>query len=231
MLLIVASLLAAALDVLAIAFGWHHARIVTKPLPAVLLAAAAWQSGSRPNRLLAIGLVLAGLGDELLLGAGHTAFVAGMAAFAGMQALYIAAFEALPRPRPGGWRTNAPWLIAAAIYGGMAFDIVKRVLPTSGSLAWPVSIYALLLNAMAMQAFSLLQTLPIEYGMPIAAGGALFVASDSILALSTFGKLPGILHANANVLIATTYFAAQLLIAYGMIGVSRCTADELVTAS
>jgi uncharacterized membrane protein YhhN len=49
----------------------------------------------------------------------------------------------------------------------------------------------------------------------VAAGGAAFMVSDSILALRTFGgaSVPG-----ADALVMATYTAAQALIAEGMVG-------------
>ncbi len=180
-----------------------------KPLPALILALLAWRSGGSA-RILAAGLAFAALGDALLLGRGDGAFLAGMLAFAAMHVCYITAFARLAGRRP----VAAPGAIVA--YAAALIAALVLLLPHAGTFAAPLVAYSLLLVAMASAALRL--------GPMTALGGALFLASDTLLAFAKF--MPGFALAPwlAQALVLVTYYAAQVLIATGSLR-ARATAS------
>jgi uncharacterized membrane protein YhhN len=204
----------AATDVALAAKGSRKARRFTKPLLmpllAVQLAMAKEADDTRP--LVLAGLAMSWVGDVALLAEGEGPFAAGLAAFLAAHCCYLAAFS---KRRRGGVR-RARW--AAAAYGLAWCGLNVVLLPRTGRLRVPVVVYGTALAAMAVAA--------LDTGVPtVAAGGAAFLVSDSILALSTFGgaSVPG-----ADPLVMLTYTAAQALIAGGMVKVAPASrADRL----
>lgn len=178
-------------DALLAATGRDRARRVTKPLLMPVLAATADRSS---RRALALGWV----GDVALLGHGSRAFTAGLGSFLLSHGAWVAAV----RERPGGGalrqRPAAALPYAAAWAGLNAY-----LWPRTGRDRLPVLAYSGALAAMALTALD-------SGSARTAAGGALFMASDSLLALERFGgvHLPG--HEG---IVMTTYTAAQALLA------------------
>jgi uncharacterized membrane protein YhhN len=181
----------AAADTLLAATGHGRSRWLTKPLLMPVLMAGR----DRPaQRALALGAA----GDVALLGSGETAFTAGLVSFLAGHLAWIAAL----RQRPGrGYLRARPALAVphVAAFGAMNAYLWKR----TGPNRIPVLVYSAALLAMALTA--------LDSGSPrTAAGGALFLTSDTLLALEKFGglKLPG--HEG---LVMATYTTAQALLA------------------
>jgi uncharacterized membrane protein YhhN len=192
----------AATDVAFAATGNRRARRLTKPLLMPLLAidvlGAGDVEGTKP--LVLAGLGMSWLGDVALMAQGEGAFAAGLSGFLAAHGCYLVA---LSRRRRGGVRKR-PWIAAAY---GLAWLGLNAVLwPRTGKLRIPVIVYGTALAAMAVAALDTDQP-------AVAAGGAAFMVSDTILALRTFGgaTVPG-----ADALLMITYTAAQALIAKGM---------------
>jgi uncharacterized membrane protein YhhN len=192
----------AATDAALAAKGSRRVRRFTKPLLMPLLAAhvAGADHADDAKPLVLAGLGMSWVGDVALLAEGEGAFAAGLVAFLAAHCFYLAAFAR----RRGGGVSRARW--AAAGYG-LAWCGLNAVLwPKTGRLRGPVVVYGTALATMGLAA--------LDTGVPaVAAGGASFMMSDSILALKTFGgaKVPG-----AEPLVMLTYTAAQALIATGM---------------
>jgi uncharacterized membrane protein YhhN len=188
--------LTAAADIALAGMGKRRLRLLTKPLLMPLLAATEAR-GADP--LIVAGLCLSWLGDVALLAEGEGPFTAGLVSFLAAHLSYVAA---LTKNRAGGIR-KSPGL---AIFYVLAWSGLNLLLwPRSGRLQRPVLIYGTALVAMALAA--------LDTGDPKAtAGGAAFLASDSMLALDAFGvaRLPA-----TNALVMLTYTAAQPLIAQG----------------
>jgi uncharacterized membrane protein YhhN len=169
-------------------------------LTAFLLAAA----GGRKNdvRLPAAGMVLSGLGDTALLGP-ETWFVPGMGAFAAAHACYITALG-----RDGAARGVRPRV--AACYAAAWAVLIAVLWRGLGSLRIPVAAYSLLLVAMAVLASG--------RNREAAAGGALFVVSDALIAcgLAGINAVPG-----QESAVMPTYVAAQFLLAAGFLRPQR----------
>jgi len=181
----------AAADTLLAATGHDQQRWATKPLLMPVLMAGR----DRPaQRALALG----GAGDVALLGSSQTAFTAGLACFLAGHVAWIMAL----RQRPGRGRLRARPVLAAphvAAFAAMNAYLWRR----TGQDRLPVIVYSAALLAMSLTA--------LDSGSPrTAAGGALFLASDTLLALGKFGGLQLPAHEG---LVMATYTSAQALLA------------------
>lgn len=178
-------------DALLAATGRTGARRVTKPLLMPVLAA----SSDRPSqRALALGWG----GDVALLGSSPAAFTTGLASFLVGHAAWIAAV----RGRDGGGllrRRPAAAVPYALAWAGLNAYLWSR----TGRDRLPVLAYSGALAAMALTALD-------SGDARTAAGGALFMASDSLLALERFGGVHLPLHEG---LVMASYTAAQALLA------------------
>jgi len=169
------------------------------PLLAAHVAAAGGADDVKP--LVMTGLGLSCAGDVALLAEGDGPFAVGLLAFLAAHCCYLAAFA--KRRRAGGRRGR--WV--AGLYGLAWLGLNVVLFPRTGKLRVPVVVYGTALAAMAVAA--------LDTGVPmVAAGGAAFLVSDSILAMDVFGaaRIPG-----ADALVMLTYTAAQALIAAGMV--------------
>lgn len=180
----------------------HAARRLTKPalMPLLMAHVAASEDGDGTKPLVLAGLGLSCAGDVALLGEGEGPFAAGLVSFLGAHVCYLAAFA---KRRRGGAR-RAWWL--TFLYGLAWCGLNLALLPKTGKLRVPVLVYGSALAAMAVAALDIGDA-------TVAAGGAAFMLSDSILALDTFeaADIPG-----ADGLVMLTYTAAQALIANGL---------------
>ncbi len=215
--LLIAFLVASAVQVAAVAADWQWLDVASKPFLVALLLAWAWVAcDRRPPRLLAVGLVLAWLGDLLLQVSGTAWFLAGMAAFLGMQVCYIRGFAGLGAGRR---LRSRPWVVAVWAVLWLGLNLVLG--PSLGELRWPILVYSLALVTMAAYA--------VATGVAaIGVGGVLFLVSDLLIGLRAADvELPA-----SGVLVMTTYCLAQYLIVTGWVGLvrSRDTADARVAA-
>jgi uncharacterized membrane protein YhhN len=186
---------------------WAAKPLLMPALTAFTLAA----SGERKDtRLPAAGLILGGLGDTALLAA-ETApeaaperwFIPGMGAFAAGHACYIATLV-----RDGAHRGVRPKV--AAVYAALWAGLIAVLWRGLGNLRVPVAGYSLLLVTMAVLASG--------RNREAAAGGALFVLSDAIIALG-LAQITAVPRQESAVM--PTYLAAQALLAAGWLRPQR----------
>ena len=181
----------AAADTLLAAAGRDRQRWLTKPLLMPVLMVGR----DRPaRRALAFG----GAGDVALLGSSDSAFTAGLACFLAGHVAWIIAV----RQRPGGGRLRRRPVLAApyvAAFGALNAYLWKR----TGKDRIPVIVYSAALLAMSLAALD-------SGSLKTAAGGALFLVSDALLALEKFGGLHLPAHEG---LVMATYTSAQALLA------------------
>lgn len=203
---------AAAIDLACVAALGPDApvRLVTKPLPALILATMAFGTGGPTMRLLGAGLFLAAIGDETLLHGGTTPFLIGTLCFAGMHRFYIGAYVAigagLARIRP---------LVAVALALAVIGTLVA-IVPHAGTLGLALGIYSFVLAAMVLFALNLAGRVDARIAWPIGAGALVFMASDTLLAYTKFYPGFPLTGRAAELAVIGTYFAAQLLIATGV---------------
>lgn len=152
------------------------------------------------RRWVLAGLWLSLAGDIALLWP-KEGFLPGLVAFLFAHLAYLRAFTRRQR--------FAAWWPAFAVYALVAGLVLVRLWPgVPAALQAPVVAYVLCLASMAAQAAVLWQRGE-PRGLALAIGGALFVASDALLATNKFaGPLP-----LANLWILATYWAAQWCIA------------------
>lgn len=189
--------------------------LISAPRPR---GAAAW--------LVVAGLALSWGGDVALSFPGDAWFTIGLASFLAAHLVYLALFLRLARARrvrraPGGERPGGErvprrvvpvW--ALVVYPVWYLGFLALLGPTTGPLLVPVAAYGLALGAMA--------ALAAGNGSLIAAGGALFVVSDSVLGMGRF--LPAYEFALHDEAVMVSYLAAQGLIALGVVVALRVAA-------
>jgi uncharacterized membrane protein YhhN len=177
----------------------------TKPLLMPVLAAFTLVAAGDRNkdmRVPAAGMVLSGLGDIALLGP-ESWFVPGMGAFAAAHACYITALARGGAAR-GVRQGTAAWY--AALWAALIAVLWRGL----GSVRVPVAAYSLLLVTMAVLASG--------RNRGSAAGGALFVVSDVLIAcgLAGINAVPG-----QEPAVMPSYAAAQFLLAAGFLRPQR----------
>jgi uncharacterized membrane protein YhhN len=178
---------------------------VFKPLATVLilvLAATACEPPSRRYQWSVVaGLACSLAGDVLLmLTADH--FLAGLLAFLLAHGWYLVAFTSDSRLAA----KRGPFVVGAALGVWVVAALWSRVPP---ALRGPVVAYTFFIVGMAAQATSRALVLRTRPAAAAALGAALFVVSDTLLALDRFGGgLPA-----SGLLVLGSYFPAQWLIA------------------
>lgn len=195
--LLVAFLLAAVIDLAGLLAGLDTVHLVAKPLLMPLLAGYAAVRGG--PRLLIAALLFGWGGDVFLLADNELAFLLGMGSFAVGHVCYLTLF--------GRKRARAP-LATAIGYGVVLAVFLVLIWPDlPAELRAPLAGYSLLLTAMAWRAGVL--------GRYAAAGGALFLLSDALIAtgIADWPRLPA-----PDFWVMLTYIAAQLLLALGALG-------------
>ena len=181
----------AAADTVLAGTGRDRQRWLTKPLLMPTLIAGSDRGSWR-------ALALGGAGDVALLGNSDAAFTAGLACFLAGHAAWIHAL----RQRSGGGRLRSRPVLAVPYLA--AFGALNAYLwPRTGKDRLPVLAYSTALLAMSLTALD-------SGSRRTAAGGALFLLSDTLLALEKFAGLH--LPAHEGMVMAT-YATAQALLA------------------
>ncbi len=235
--LLSAYLLVGVLNAIAVATENVSAVTLTKPLlmPLLALWLIAEQRGHWPvpQRWLLVGMAFAWIGDLLLMGDGDLFFALGIAAFLGTQVSYLVAFTrfrglrfrrniAAPHQPAIGLVRQHPALIAP--FAAYLLLLAVAIWPTAGGLRLPVVAYGLALTAMALAALNLVGRMPPAPAWVAFGGAAVFVFSDSLIAITSLGPWPEGPWIGAAVMV--TYVVGQGLIAVGLVTGSRAV-DEL----
>jgi uncharacterized membrane protein YhhN len=157
--------------------------------------------------LVVAGLACSLAGDVAIEVEGERWFLAGLVSFLVAHLCYIAAF--LARSHAAGvdeWTLPA---VAGALVGLYAAAAYAAIRPGLGPMRVPAFVYMLALAAMAWTAALAWSADPSPATRNALAGAALFLVSDTLLAVDRFRRpLPA-----AQLLILATYYAAQWLIA------------------
>lgn len=175
------------------------------PLLAAHVATADDTDAADTKPLVLAGLGLSWVGDVALMAKGEAAFATGLSGFLAAHGCYLGA---LAKRRHNGVGKKPA---VAALYGAAWLGLNAVLFPRTGKLRIPVLVYGTALAAMALAALD-------TDDRGVAAGGAAFMVSDSILALRTFeaARVPG-----ADALVMITYTAAQALLADGLVSRAR----------
>ncbi len=185
------------------ALGWPWLSYLFKPLATLLIIAHAWPRGQDApvaRRWVLAGLAFSLSGDICLMWP-QQGFLPGLVSFLLAHLAYLVAFTRVQR------LAAVPGVFV--VYAGVAALILWRLWPgVPVPLQIPVLAYVACLAAMAAQA-AVLWRQGAPRGALLAAGGALFLCSDALLATNKFGApLPA-----ASLWILTSYWAAQWCIA------------------
>lgn len=150
-------------------------------------------------------LVFSWIGDLLLMGDGELFFILGLLGFLGAQICYITGFRPFASQGPLRGR---PWLVLPyLVYWVLLLALLMGDL---GALLVPVLVYSLALLTMAVLALGV---------SPLTGlGGALFLISDSLIALTALSDRLG---ESAGDWIMPTYIVGQLLIVRGVLQLQR----------
>ncbi|MCX5396223.1 lysoplasmalogenase [Streptomyces sp. NBC_00102] len=194
-LLLAAYLVLSAVDLVGLLAGADAAHLLAKPLLMPVLAAYAAVRGA-PRWLIA-ALLFGWGGDVALMADDDTVFLLGMGSFALGHLCYLRLFGRARASRAAG---AAYAVVLAAVLVAMWGDL-------PAGMRLPMTGYSLLLATMAWRSGAL--------GRYAAAGGALFLLSDSMIAtgIADWPQPPG-----HDVLVMLTYLAAQLLLTVGALG-------------
>ncbi|HEY0319908.1 MAG TPA: lysoplasmalogenase [Pyrinomonadaceae bacterium] len=204
-MIVALTILAAVSAVLHIVAEYGGARrsiYVFKPLTVILIIAIALSAPSSLYKYLIVAGLLFSLAGDIFLMLPRDRFIPGLVSFLIAHLFYIAAFTldgALGRP-------SLLATIALLFYGGL---MLRLLLPTLGKMKLPVVVYMLVILLMVWQASNRCVNVWTTASLLAFAGACLFAASDSILALNRFRRS----FKSAQLLILSTYFAAQWLIA------------------
>jgi uncharacterized membrane protein YhhN len=131
-------------------------------------------------------------------------FLAGLGSFLAGHWFYIAAFSS------DGGAALTWWLLPLLLYGGLIYYMLQ---PHLGKMRWPVIVYIIFILLMAGAALGRWSTVGSRSALLAAIGAILFVISDSVLALDRFRQK----FVAARVIVLSTYWTAQWLIAYSVI--------------
>jgi uncharacterized membrane protein YhhN len=188
---------------------------VTKPALMPLLAAYLLAATARPLtrrvRLVLVALAFSWAGDLALMGTGEVFFLAGLGGFLLAQLSYIAAFAPTVRDGPLGRR---PVLVLPYVLAWAA--LIAVLAPSLGSLLVPVMLYGAALLTMAATATGVHRWTVV--------GAALFVVSDSLLALTRLSDALALGEGAAGALVMSTYTLGQGLIVAGVVAAERVRA-------
>lgn len=199
------------LGLLSIGPDWSVTATKALLMPALALAVvlAAPRPRGAASWLLVAGLGFSWGGDVALSFPGDGWFTIGLGSFLAAHLVYLALFLRLGRGagevRLRRHRRVPLW--ALVVYPVWFVAFLALLGPHTGALLVPVAVYGLALGTMA--------ALAAGNGPMLAAGGALFVVSDSVLRLGRF--LPGYDFAWHDAVVMVSYLAAQGLIALGVV--------------
>ncbi|GAB4093938.1 lysoplasmalogenase [Flaviaesturariibacter terrae] len=190
-------------------------RVFSKPLLLLLLAAMVVsttpRSGSYLKGLLLAALGASWLGDLLLLRDSELFFLLGVGAFFLAQVGYALAFVQLRRQK--NMRFRPLMLVPVVTYYicliALLFDHLKPALRV------PVLVYGLGISAMLAMALQLVRLKNRRSAGLIFGGALLFIASDSVLALSKFYWKES--STGSGLVVMATYGLAQLFLSLGLL--------------
>ena len=206
--LLIAIALSAAITIGSEYTGWRRGVYIFKPLTTsliILLALLADTDNGSYQTLIIVGLVFS-LGGDVFLMWPEDRFVLGLVSFLIAHIFYIIAFAT---DADGG--LNWSPLLPLVIFGGFMLWILW---PGLGSMKGPVVAYMAAILVMGWLALSRWQGTD-RPGVALAGIGAvLFIISDSILAVDRFRTK----FLAARLLVLSTYFTAQTLIALSIEG-------------
>ncbi|HEX5170908.1 MAG TPA: lysoplasmalogenase [Cyclobacteriaceae bacterium] len=201
-------------EIVALMAGLEYVHQILKPLIMIVLGSYYLATIGRPSRSISLllAIVLSFLGDVLLLFPGEQYFMLGLGSFLFAHISYILTYRKhrwySGRPLPGTRKIRYSLPI---ILSGTGLLIV--LYPHLGPLLVPVSIYAIVLMIMVLNAMFRYGLTSVSSFWMVFMGALLFMLSDSLLAINKF-MTP---IEDAGVFIMAAYISGQYLIVEGLI--------------
>ncbi len=202
-------------ELLALAEGWQTVHTIAKPLIMISLLAYYTATVTKRSFIFICALIFCWTGDVFLLFQSREEFffMGGLVAFLAGHVLYIMAYRQhqIPDRKEELMPTQKLRFSFPIVLAGTGLIVI--LFPSLGTLKIPVLIYAIVLMVMVITAlFRFGRTSSGSFWM-VLAGAALFMTSDSLLAINKF-HVP---FPFSGILIMITYIAAQYLIVEGII--------------
>jgi uncharacterized membrane protein YhhN len=192
---------------------WHGVHVILKLLlMPVLLIYYVVESKPGVSWFVISALIMSLLGDAFLLLPGELYFMMGLGSFLAAHVVYIVAYRHHRSENRGDLqgiqkiRYSFPIVLCGS-------GLLAILYPHLGNLLMPVTLYALVLIIMVLNAlFRLGRTSTVSFLM-VFIGACLFMTSDSLLAINKFVSPI----AKSGLWIMSTYILAQYLIVEGLI--------------
>ena len=181
-------------------------RIAAKPLASLCFLVTAVAAGafeSDYGTWVFIALVLSAVGDVALLGSTSSTFLAGLVSFLLGHLAYVVAFAV--RGLDVGWTVIGSLLMLVPLVA-----VLRWLLPHTGEMAAPVTVYALVISAMVATAAG---TVAFDGDARILAAAILFWVSDLAVARNRF-VAPGPVNRLWGL---PLYYGAQFLFAWTVV--------------
>lgn len=197
-------ILASVIYLVSLIYAPYTGQFLVKVLPIIILFISCIYFLPGAGKVwIGIGVIASGTGDVLLALPINNSFLFGLSAFFVAQIVYAISFYKF---RQGNKKTRPTYIVMAALFI-YAVLMGNFILPFTGELLIPVSAYLTVITLMGVSA------LWSSLNWKVMAGALFFIASDTALALSIFKTpLPF-----SSYIVMFTYYAAQLLIVFGMI--------------
>lgn len=196
-------------------------RRYTKPFLLVLIMVYYVMGTPEISPWLLAALATSWLGDVLLMGNGDKWFVAGGISFMFSHLLFIATYliNVIPLKFAGVfWPVVA---VAAAVYFGTAFFVIRLVKSTTPKSMLPPMYFYLICNS-AMNIFALIQMMSTGYcaaSVIAYAGAVMFFISDCSLYVVRYYKKPDVIF-KQHFTVMLTYVLGELCITQGVMMLS-----------
>lgn len=209
---LIAFVLTAIINLTSIAFNIDMIRMATKPLLMIFLGlyffTATRGHTSNFKTFTLIAIVFSWLGDVFLLFDSTNYFISGIGGFLIAQLGYTYAFNKFPNFKYGLLLKQPWWAIPLLVYG---FSLNALLWENLGVFKIPVITYSIVITIMAISALHLNRRIPKHIFISLFTGVALFLLSDSCIAINKFGSsqlsIP-----YGGFIVMLTYIAAQYLI-------------------
>ena len=210
------------IELISLQFGFTLLHALAKPLLIPVLIGMLYFSGiaGTKRKWILIGLFFSWLGDLFLLldSKGTIFFIAGLVSFLITHIFYILYFLSIDNSAPSLLKKQPLLIVLTLCYGSA---LVVLLFPYLGELKIPVIVYATVICTMLLSSLHIYYKTEKPANLFFFLGAALFVISDSLLAVNKFYQpIP-----KAGIWIMLSYCAAQYLIVKGT--VTSATTDHL----
>ena len=188
-ILLIAALVFAALEVLALWKNWLRLEYVAKPAVMIILFIWLLTSVGLNGALLwfGLGILFSLVGDVLLMISLDRLFLAGLVAFLLVQAAYVIGFN-IPLPVFSVW--GLIFAVMVSLGGARVIRRILGALASKGQAAMrtPIIVYSLVISLMLLSAMMKLSDLTWDANAAalVSVGAFLFYISDIILAWNKF---------------------------------------------